>query len=79
MLVIIASFPSYYICIRHIYTIIRITVLYSQSKEDFSTAENILHMLRLDSNFTPLEANFDLSLFFMPNMAAETTHITTKW
>ncbi|NMA65034.1 MAG: citrate/2-methylcitrate synthase [Clostridiaceae bacterium] len=53
-------------------------------KEEFSTAENILHMLRLDSNFTQLEASLlDLSLVLHAehgggNNSTFTTHVVTS-
>jgi len=53
-------------------------------REDYSTAENILHMLRLDSNFTPLEAKLlDLALVLHAehgggNNSTFTTHVVTS-
>ncbi len=53
-------------------------------KPEYSTAENILHMLRPDSNFTPLEAKIlDLALVLHAehgggNNSTFTTHVVTS-
>ena len=53
-------------------------------RDDFSTAENILHMLRLDSQFTPLEAKvLDAALVLHAehgggNNSTFTTHVVTS-
>lgn len=53
-------------------------------RDDFSTAENILHMLRLDSAFTPLEAKvLDAALVLHAehgggNNSTFTTHVVTS-
>ncbi len=53
-------------------------------KEEFSTAENILHMLRLDSQFTPLEAKvLDAALVIHAehgggNNSTFTTHVVSS-
>ena len=53
-------------------------------REDYSTAENILHMLRADSKFTPLEAKvLDMALVLHAehgggNNSTFTTHVVTS-
>ncbi|MCQ2487202.1 MAG: citrate/2-methylcitrate synthase [Clostridia bacterium] len=53
-------------------------------REDYSTAENILHMLRQDSQFNPLEAKFlDMALVLHAehgggNNSTFTTHVVTS-
>lgn len=53
-------------------------------RDDFSTSENILHMLRLDSTFTPLEAKvLDAALVLHAehgggNNSTFTTHVVTS-
>ena len=53
-------------------------------KEDYSTAENILHMLRVDSKFTPIEARaLDIALVLHAehgggNNSTFTTHVVTS-
>lgn len=53
-------------------------------REDYSTAENILHMLRLNSKFTPLEAKvLDMALVLHAehgggNNSTFTTHVITS-
>ncbi len=55
----ISEFPLlvvYSYC-RHIYMRIKVEVLlYMKTEPKLSTAENILHLLRPDSKYTPLEA-----------------------
>ena len=55
-----------------------------QPKEDYSTAENILHLLRPDGKFTPLEAKIlDIALILHMehgggNNSSFTTHVVTS-
>lgn len=55
-----------------------------EPKEELSTAENILHMLRIDSSFTPLEAKIlDLALVLHAehgggNNSTFTTHVVSS-